>query len=184
MIDYAFGSLSLARVEAWVESTNVRSLSTARRLGLTERGRLAQRYPHRDEPHESIVLGRSREPTVTAVLSVEVTLPVRDVAGDLDVVRSALGARTLYDVGDPPTMVGAVFGPWSVGPCIRLVAARSPITPVTVTVDVGTELHSSYVRAIAAGADVAAPPVEQPWGLREFVLRLADGHQLAVTGPP
>jgi RimJ/RimL family protein N-acetyltransferase len=132
VLDYAFGSLSLARVEAWVESTNVRSLSTARRLGLTEHGRLAQRYPHRDEPHESIVLGRSREPKAAAVLSVEVTLPVLDVARDLDVLRSALGARTLYDVGDPPTMVGVVFGPWSVGPCVRLVAARSPISPVHV----------------------------------------------------
>ena len=117
------------------------------------------------------------------MLSVEVTLPVLDIARDLDVLRSALGARTLYDVGDPPTMVGVVFGPWSVGPCVRLVAARSPITPVTLTVDVGTELHPSYVRAIAAGADVATPPVEQPWGMREFVLRLADGHQLVLTGP-
>jgi len=183
VINYAFGSLSFARVEAWVESTNVRSLSTARRLGLTERGRLAQRYPHRDEPHESIVLGRSREPEPATVLGVEVTLPVLDVAKDLDVLRSVLGARTLYDVGDPPTIVGVVFGPWSVGPCVRLVAAQPPFTPVTVTVDVGTELHSSYVRAVASGADIAAPPVEQPWGMREFVLSLANGHRLVVTGP-
>ena len=181
--NYAFGSLSFARVEAWVESTNVRSLSTARRLGLTEHGRLAQRYPHRDEPHESIVLGRSREPEPATVLGVEVTLPVLDVAKDLDVLRSVLGARTLYDVGDPPTIVGVVFGPWSVGPCVRLVAAQPPFTPVTVTVDVGTELHSSYVRAVASGADIAAPPVEQPWGMREFVLSLANGHRLVVTGP-
>jgi hypothetical protein len=117
------------------------------------------------------------------VLGVEVTLPVLDVAKDLDVLRSVLGARTLYDVGDPPTIVGVVFGPWSVGPCVRLVAAQPPFTPVTVTVDVGTELHSSYVRAVASGADIAAPPVEQPWGMREFVLSLANGHRLVVTGP-
>ena len=31
--------------------------------------------------------------------------------------------------------------------------------------------------------DIAVPPVEQPWGMREFVLRLSAGHQLVVTGP-
>jgi hypothetical protein len=110
-----------------------------------EYGRLAQRYPHREQPHESIVLGRSREPDATAVLNVEVTLPVRDVLPELDVLRSVLGARTLY-------------------------------------IDVGTEFDLWFRRAVAAEAD-AAEPVEQPWGMREFVLRLCDGHQLVVTGP-
>ena len=50
VVEYAFGSLGLDRVEAWVEATNLRSLSTARRIGLTEYGRLAQRYPHRNAP--------------------------------------------------------------------------------------------------------------------------------------
>jgi uncharacterized glyoxalase superfamily protein PhnB len=63
------------------------------------------------------------------------------------------------------------------------VATASPIAPVTVNVDVGTQFDSSYRRAVAAGGDIAAPPVEQPWGMREFVLRLCDGHQLVVTGP-
>ena len=183
VIDYAFGPLGLARVEAWVDTTNIRSLATARRLGLTEHGRLAQRYPHREHPHESVVLGRSREPEPTAVLSVEVTLPVLDVAAELDLLRSVLGARTLYEVGDPPAMVGVVFGPWSVGPGLRLVTTASPSAPVTVSVDVGTEFDASYRRATAAGAAVASAPVEQPWGMREFVLTLSDGHQLVVTGP-
>jgi len=76
-----------------------------------------------------------------------------------------------------------VFGPWSVGPGLRLVAASSPIASVTVSVDVGTEFDASYCRATATGAAVASAPVEQPWGMREFVLRLSDGHQLVVTGP-
>ena len=79
-------------------------------------------------------------------------------------------------------MIGVVFGPWSVGPCLRLVATPSPIASVTVSVDVGTEFDSAYRRAVAAGADVAEP-VEQPWGMREFVLGLSDGHQLVMTGP-
>jgi hypothetical protein len=108
---------------------------------------------------------------------------VLDVAEHLDLFRSVVAARPLYAVGDPPTMVGVVFGPWSVGPCLRLVAAPSPIARVTATIDVGTEFDSAYRRAVAVGADIAAPPVEQPWGMREFVLRLPDGHQLVLTGP-
>jgi len=182
VVDYAFGPLGLARVEAWVDVNNARSLATARRIGLTERGRLAQRYPHREVPHESIVLGRSREPETSPVVGVEVVLPVRDVATEFDLLRSVLGARRLYDAGDPPVMIGVVFGPWSVGPCLRLVAAPSSIAPITVNVDVGTAFDAAYGRAVAAQADVAGP-VEQPWGIREFVLRLSDGHQLVVTGP-
>ena len=183
VVEYAFGSLHLARVEAWVDATNVRSLATARRIGLTEYGRLAQRYPHREQPHESIVMGRSHEPEPTAVLSVEVTLPVLDVVTELEILRSALKARALYEIGDPPAMVGVVFGPWSVGPCLRLVAAPPPIAPATVTVDVGTEFDSSYRRAVAAGADIVALPAEKPWGMWEFVIRLTAGHQVVVTGP-
>jgi RimJ/RimL family protein N-acetyltransferase len=183
VVDYALGPLGLARVEAWVESTNVRSLATARRIGLTEYGRLAQRYPHRERPHESIVLGKSRDPELTTVISVEVTLPVHDVATAFDLLRSVLGARALYEVGNPPAMIGVVFGPWSVGPCLRLVATPEPIAPVMVNIDVGTEFDASYGRAAATGADVSSAPVEQPWGIREFVIRLSDGHQLVVTGP-
>lgn len=182
VIEYAFGPLGLDRVEAWVDVTNVRSLATARRIGLTEYGRLAQRYPHREHPHESIVLGRSRKPEPTAVLSLEPILAVRNVATQVDLLRNVLGARTQYSVDDPPTMVGVVFGPWSVGPGLRLVTASSPIAPITVSVDVGVEFDASYGRATATGADASAP-IEQPWGMREFVLRLSDGHQLVVTGP-
>jgi RimJ/RimL family protein N-acetyltransferase len=183
VIEYAFGSLGLDRVEAWIESTNVRSLATARRIGLTEYGRLAQRYPHREDPHESIVLGRSRDGEPPTVISVEVVLPVRDVTIEFDLLRSVLGARTQFEVGDPPEMVGVVFGQWSVGPCLRLVATSPPIAPVTVNIDVGTQFDASYARATATRADIASTPVEQPWGIREFVIRLSDGHQLVVTGP-
>jgi hypothetical protein len=82
-----------------------------------------------------------------------------------------------------PTMAAVVLGPWSVGHCLRLAEAPSPIVPVTLNVHVGTEFDSSYGRAVAVGADIAAPPVEQPWGMREFVLRLADGQQRVLAGP-
>jgi RimJ/RimL family protein N-acetyltransferase len=182
VVEYAFGTLGLERVEAWVDTTNARSLATARRIGLTERGRLAQRYPHRDAPHESIVLGRSRQPEPCSALDVEATLAVPDLAAALELLRSVLGARTQYLVGDPPTVAGVVLGPWSVGPRVRL-AATPVVAPVTVTVDVGTDFDASYARAVAARADIASPPVEQPWGMREFVIRLPGGHEMVLTGP-
>ncbi|CPV55752.1 N-acetyltransferase GCN5 [Mycobacteroides abscessus subsp. abscessus] len=183
VIAYAFGPLGLPRVEAWVEASNLRSLSTAHRLGLTERGRLAQRYPHRDYPHETMVLGRSRDPELTPVLGVEVSLPVSDIRSELALLESVLRARAGYELGDPPELAGVVFGAWSVAPALRLVAAPPPITPLVINVDAGTEFDAAYRRALAAGADIAAEPVEQPWGASEFVLRLTDGHQLVVSGP-
>ena len=117
------------------------------------------------------------------MLDVEVALPVLDVVANLQLLKSSLGARISYVVDDPPVIAGVVLGPWSVGPRIRLAATDTPVEPVTVTVDVGTEFDSSYRRARELGDHIAAPPVEQPWGMREFVLRLPDGHQLVVTGP-
>lgn len=63
------------------------------------------------------------------MLSVEVTLPVHDVATEFALLRSVLGARTQYEVGEPLAMIGVVFGPWSVGPSLRLVTAPTPISP-------------------------------------------------------
>jgi uncharacterized glyoxalase superfamily protein PhnB len=52
-----------------------------------------------------------------------------------------------------------------------------------VNVDVTVEFDASYRRAVAAGADVAVPPVEQRWGMREFAIRLPDGHRVVASGP-
>ncbi len=35
-------------------------------------------------------------------------------------------------------------------------------------------------RAVAAGAEVVKPLREEPWGMREFGLRTADGHRLMI----
>lgn len=60
---------------------------------------------------------------------------------------------------------------------------RDAEAPITVNIDVGTEFDATYDRAMTVGADITEPPVEQPWGIKEFALRLADGHQLVVIGP-
>jgi RimJ/RimL family protein N-acetyltransferase len=183
VIRCAFEQLALERVEAWVESTNTRSLATSRRLGLTEHGRLAQRYPHRDTAHQVVVLGASRLPEPAATLDVEASLPVRHIDSHLQLLHQIFGSRTAYLVGDPPFMAGVVFSPWSVGPRLRLVADTHTITPIAINIDVGTAFDNVYRQAVDAGAKIVTEPVEQPWGLREFEFRLSDGHHLVVSGP-
>jgi uncharacterized glyoxalase superfamily protein PhnB len=35
-----------------------------------------------------------------------------------------------------------------------------------------------YQRLLAAKVDVLKPPVSEPWGMREFLIRTADGHRI------
>ena len=35
-------------------------------------------------------------------------------------------------------------------------------------------------RCVAAGAEITSPLTTQPWGMKDFVVRLPEGHQLAI----
>ncbi|GAA0493341.1 GNAT family N-acetyltransferase [Streptomyces sp. NPDC046215] len=183
--DHALGPLGLDRVEAWVEAANHRSRAVAAAAGLGERARLGQRYPHREHPHEVIVLGRAREEEPTAVLGTVVELPVRDVAGTLRLVTAALGARTTFAMGDPPYLAEVGLSPWSGGPRFRLAAMdpEEPPSPVLLHLDAATRLDALHRAAADAGAPVSGPPVLRPWGRREFVITLEEGHELTLSGP-
>ena len=43
-------------------------------------------------------------------------------------------------------------------------------------IHVGRDLDGRFAKFQAAGVDVASPPTDQPWGLRDFRIRDADGH--------
>ncbi|MFI9722912.1 GNAT family N-acetyltransferase [Streptomyces sp. NPDC052396] len=180
---HALGPLGLDRVEAWIEATNRRSRAVAARIGLTERGRLAQHYAHRDRPHEVVVLGRSRTEEPTTTLAVVTDLPVQDVSATLALLRTALGARSAFVLGDPPFLAEAVLGPWSTGPRIRIEAAEHRPAAVRLRLDVATDAAPVHRRAVDAGARVDGRPVQQPWGRSEFVIRLPEGHELTVSAP-
>ncbi|MFE7312347.1 GNAT family N-acetyltransferase [Streptomyces sp. NPDC057555] len=187
VIEYAFAHAGLDRVEAWVEASNARSLAVCQRLGLVSRGMLAQHYAHREGPHEVVVWGlenprNKRQPA--PVLHIEPVLPVADVAATLQLLRTVLSARVAFSVGEPVEVAGLVLGPWSVGPSIRLVTApRSQSVPVTLTLDVATAFDNLYRRAVDSGIGQVEPAVEQPWGVREFVFQLPDGHRLVFSAP-
>jgi predicted enzyme related to lactoylglutathione lyase len=44
------------------------------------------------------------------------------------------------------------------------------------------DVDAYHARVCAAGAEVTKPLRDEPWGMREFGLRTADGHRLMIGG--
>jgi uncharacterized glyoxalase superfamily protein PhnB len=42
------------------------------------------------------------------------------------------------------------------------------------------DVEAYHARAVAAGAAITKPIRSEPWGMREFGLRTADGHRLMI----
>ena len=184
VIDYAFRHAGHDRVEAWVESTNTRSMAVCRKTGLTERGRLAQRYEHREQPHETIVFGRAKKSDPISVLHLDPVLQVADVPATVELLRAALGAQVSFAVGEPADMAGLVFGPWSTGPGVRLVQRQAQeCAPLEISLDVSAGFGDLYQAVAASGATGIELPADKPWGKREFAFRLPEGHRIVVNAP-
>lgn len=184
ILEYAFENTGLERVEAWVESTNTQSIAVCRKAGLTERGRLAQRYDHLDQPHEMIVFGRSKERDPASMVHLEPLLSVEDVEATAELLRSALAARVVFTVGEPAEMAGMVFGPWTTGPSVRLVRKpRQDCAPVEFVLDAVSGSADLHHAATESRAKEIEPPVRQPWGRTEFAFRLSEGHRIVVSTP-
>ncbi|MEZ5979874.1 MAG: VOC family protein [Planctomycetota bacterium] len=43
------------------------------------------------------------------------------------------------------------------------------------------EVDALHARAVELGCEIAHPPVDEPWGVREFHLRHPDGHTFRVS---
>jgi uncharacterized glyoxalase superfamily protein PhnB len=43
------------------------------------------------------------------------------------------------------------------------------------------DVDAVHERAVAAGAEVLKPPIDEPWGRREMALRSPDGHRYMVA---
>ncbi|ACU37547.1 GNAT family N-acetyltransferase [Actinosynnema mirum] len=184
VVDHAFRHVGHDRVEAWVESTNTRSIAVCRKVGLTERGRFVQRYGHRDRPHEMIVLGRAGTPDPVSVVHLQPVVQVVDVAATAALLVAVLGARVSFIAGEPAHVAGIVLGPWSTGPGLRLVRPpRGECAPVELVLDVGPGFVGLRESALASGVAGVEPIVDQPWGRREFALRLPEGHRVVLSTP-
>ena len=183
VVNYAFGSLGLDRVEAWVESDE---------FPLPFDG--PQDRPHRTRTAGATVSAPRRSPTSRSFLEGRANRNPPQCSVSRSTLPVPMSARISTSCGRCSargrSMRWATRRPWSVWFSVRGASARvfgcwrrrrhSP--PRHRELDVGTEFDPSYGRRVAVGADIAAPPVEQPWGMREFVLRLPDGHRLVMTG--
>jgi len=110
-------------------------------------------------------------------------LPVANVAAAAAWLCQVLGFEVDFLYGEPP-MHGRVRidGDWGAPVYIHLAHADAlPVRPCgEIRVHVGAEIDALFEHVRAAGAEIVLPPVDQPWGLREFVLRTPDGHRLRL----
>ncbi|MFC5099263.1 VOC family protein [Kibdelosporangium philippinense] len=124
-------------------------------------------------------MGRARLAEPTVVLNVVVELPVRDVSGTSGLFENVFGCTVLFTEDD---FAGLGIGAWSGGRRIHLVTDERP-SPVRLSLETVTEFDAIHARAVAAGVQIGQYPVVQPWGRREFVIALPDGHEVTVSGP-
>lgn len=45
------------------------------------------------------------------------------------------------------------------------------------------DIDALHERVRAAGGEVISPPADEPWGMREFGIRTADGHRIRFGQP-
>lgn len=46
-----------------------------------------------------------------------------------------------------------------------------------------SDVDASHAECVAAGVEIVRPPVNEPWGVREFLIRHPDGHCFRISGP-
>jgi catechol 2,3-dioxygenase-like lactoylglutathione lyase family enzyme len=107
-------------------------------------------------------------------------LPVTDLAASLRFYCDTLGLELDFLWGDPPTY-GRVRQLGFGAPIYLHLSPVEPGEPVPVAelrFHVGRDVDGLFDACRARAAVVIEPPVDRPWGLREFALRDPDGHLL------
>lgn len=115
---------------------------------------------------------------------VQPVLPVPDVAAAADWFCRVLGFEIDFLFGEPVPHHGRVKagdGSWGAPVYIHLQRCEGPVTPCGETrLHVGHDIDALHAHATAQGATVLQAPTDQPWGLRELVLRSPGGHRLVL----
>jgi uncharacterized glyoxalase superfamily protein PhnB len=110
-------------------------------------------------------------------------LPVADVPAAAAWLCDVLGFEIDFLHGDP-VVHGRVciVGDWGAPVYIHLAHAGAlPVRPCgELRIHVGAALDDLCGHVRASGAEIVLAPTDQPWGLREFVLRTPDGHRLRL----
>lgn len=117
------------------------------------------------------------------VLNANPVLAVHDVVRSAAWYRDVLGCET-HDP-DPGNWTFCRSGAidFMLGRCPEAVPASELGDHSYVAYLRVDDVDAFYERAITAGAEVAKPPIDQPWGMREFALRSPDGHRFTLAQP-
>lgn len=113
-------------------------------------------------------------------------LPVHDVAATARWLVRLLGFEVDFLWGEPPTHGRVKLGRpgrggWGQPVWIHLGLTRQPVHPCgEMRIHVGHDIDGLHAHCVAEGAAVLEPLVNQPWGLREFVIAMPEGHRLRL----
>ncbi|MGQ0628925.1 MAG: VOC family protein [Phycisphaerales bacterium] len=108
-----------------------------------------------------------------------------------------IDGSALHNVSGPATFasVGAHPGGGPAGPVVFLCkdgqGSRDPNTPASREHDrFGgvwmswwvADVDAAHAECLALGVEIARPPADEPWGVREFLIRHPDGHCFRISG--
>jgi catechol 2,3-dioxygenase-like lactoylglutathione lyase family enzyme len=117
------------------------------------------------------------------VVGIRANLEVRDVPQSIDFYRGALALEPVTTMGEPPVFALLAATPTGPGdsPSLGLSASPAPAVAAIVAcyVDVA-DVAAVFDRCRAARVEVTMELTTHPWGMRDFVIRDPDGHQLAI----
>lgn len=114
---------------------------------------------------------------------VQPVLPVPDLAAAIAWYQRVLGFELDFTHGEPAYYARVKVGDRSWGDPIYIhlhQQARLPQPCGETRLHVGHDIDGLHAHVVAAGAEVMLPPTNQPWGLREIMLRAPGGHVLVL----
>ncbi|MER7247773.1 GNAT family N-acetyltransferase [Kribbella sp. NPDC000426] len=179
VVDHLLEQPSIAGVEAWIDSRNVRSIAVARHAGLDLVGRLPRTLDG-GEIAQSVVMGRAAKPTDPTTFAIMPVLEVRDVAGTARLLCDVLGLQIRFELKD---VVHLGFTEWNGQSGLEVRRATGPVSPAAIMVEVGVLVDPLYDAVRSAGLVESTAPEDMPWYRRTFTLVLPEGHRLTISGP-
>jgi predicted enzyme related to lactoylglutathione lyase len=112
-----------------------------------------------------------------ALLGIRTNLEVRDVVRSMAFYERALGLVPMVTMGEPATFAILAADDASMAIAHATDPAVAAITACYVDV---TDVEAVHERCRDLGAEITAAVTSHPWGMRDFVFRDPDGHQIAV----
>jgi predicted enzyme related to lactoylglutathione lyase len=104
-------------------------------------------------------------------------LEVRDVAGTAALLADWFGFTTKVAMTEPMPFAIVGLGIIELG---LLGVAEPSIASMPAAYLTCQTVDAWHERCVAAGAEITSPLTTWPWGMKDFVVRLPEGHQLAV----